>query len=624
MRTKEDPNRKDTEDQLNILSNIKILAKSVEFSNDGIMTTTPDGIITSWNRGAELIYGYSTEEILGMSISILDPPTLVGETLELNELIKFEEQINNYETLRVRKDNMIINVSLSLFPILDESENLSGILIIARDITKIKKIEKELMETKEIYRIATEQTGQIIYNYNLITDKCSWAGVIEEVTGFSFEEFQKLGKYVWITRIFPIEGPVIIQPFTKRIHEERFSEELKFKRKDETFIFIQNRGVLLRNENGHPYEAIGVIKDITDLKNAFDKIEESETKYRSFAENFHGIIFQFDENFFPIFMDGDVEEITGHKVEDLIPWDGWRKIIHPADLSLVLNEEKNIRNFSSSGYVNIEYRIIRIDGSIRWVNEIFQKICRVNGKPVLYQGTLYDITERKETEEFLAKMEIARKQEIHHRIKNNLQVISSLLDLQAEQFRNKECIRDSEVLEAFRVSQDRVISMALIHEELYKGEGFETLNFSPYIQELAEKLFQTYSFGDKDIRLKLDLAENTFFDMDIAIPLGIIVNELVTNSFKHAFPDKKEGEIRIKLNREENGEYEIEDCSSTFNLSVSDNGVGIPEDFDIEDVESLGMQLVTTLVDQLDGEFELKRNNGTEFDIRFTVTEEDN
>ena len=240
-----------------------------------------------------------------------------------------------------------------------------------------------------------------------------------------------------------------------------------------------------------------------------------------------------------------------------------------------------------------------------------------------------DITERKKAEEALANIEIARKKEIHHRIKNNLQVISSLLDLQAEKFRNRECIKDSEVLEAFRESQDRVISMALIHEELYKGGGFETLNFSPYIEKLVENLFLTYRLGNTDISLNMDLEENLFFDMDTAVPLGMIVNELVSNSLKHAFKGRDKGEIRIKLGREKTGECinsieesKNEGCKSTsFTLTISDNGVGIPENLDIEDLDSLGIQLVTSLVDQLDGELELKRNNGTEFDMRFMTTE---
>ncbi|MGB9940260.1 sensor histidine kinase [Methanosarcina sp.] len=240
---------------------------------------------------------------------------------------------------------------------------------------------------------------------------------------------------------------------------------------------------------------------------------------------------------------------------------------------------------------------------------------------------VYDITEKKDIEAALEKIEIARQKELHHRIKNNLQVISSLLDLTAERFNNRECIQDSEVLKAFKESRDRVISMALIHEELYKGKGFETLNFSPYIEELAENLLQTYAVGNLNINLKMDLDKNAFFDMDTAIPLGIIVNELISNSLKYAFPDRKEGEIRIELHKEENGvctKSINEDCRITnFVLTVSDNGVDIPENFDMENLDTLGMQLVTSLVDQLDGELELKRDNGTEFAVRFTVTEKE-
>lgn len=250
----------------------------------------------------------------------------------------------------------------------------------------------------------------------------------------------------------------------------------------------------------------------------------------------------------------------------------------------------------------------------------------VDGSPMILEMDI-DITKRKEAEEALANIETARKKEIHHRIKNNLQVISSLLDLQAEQFRDREDIKDSEVLEAFRESQDRVISMALIHEELYRGGGFETLNFSPYIQELAENLLLTYMLGNSNITLSMNLEENVSFDMDTAVPLGIIVNELVSNSLKHAFPDREKGEIQIKLSREEKECIKNinEDWKRThFILTVLDDGIGIPENLEIEELDSLGFQLITSLVDQLDGKFELKRNNGTEFIMRFTVTEKDN
>ena len=287
--------------------------------------------------------------------------------------------------------------------------------------------------------------------------------------------------------------------------------------------------------------------------------------------------------------------------------------IHPENLEYVshaINEALNGKPY------HIDYRIILPDGEERVIDSQGGVIFDEKNTPIRMRGIVQDITEHKKAEKALANIEIVRKKEIHHRIKNNLQVISSLLDLQADKFDNPK------VIEAFRESQNRVMSMALIHEELYKGEGTDTLDFSTYIRELAENLFQTYSLKTKNIRLCMDLEENAFFDMDIAVPLGIIVNELLSNSLKHAFPCRDKGEIRIKLRREGNGEYNVEGCRSTsYTLTVSDNGVGIPENLDIEDLDSLGLQLVTSLVDQLDGELELKSNNGTEFTVRFTITE---
>ena len=294
--------------------------------------------------------------------------------------------------------------------------------------------------------------------------------------------------------------------------------------------------------------------------------------------------------------------------------------IHPEDLDYVNNTIKEALNRKP---YYIDYRIILPDGEERVIYSQGGAIFDEKNKPIRMRGIVQDITERKRAEEALAKIEISRKQEIHHRIKNNLQVISSLLDLQAEKFINRKNIKDSEVLEAFRESQDRVISMALIHEELHRSEGLDKLNFSQYIEKLADTLFSTYKLGNTEVRLNLDLEEDFLLDMDTSIPLGIIINELVSNSLKHAFSGRDKGEIRIELHREEKGEYKKEGCKDTsFTLIISDNGVGIPENLDIEDLESLGLQLVASLVDQLDGELELKRNNGTEFTIRFTVVEE--
>jgi two-component sensor histidine kinase len=148
--------------------------------------------------------------------------------------------------------------------------------------------------------------------------------------------------------------------------------------------------------------------------------------------------------------------------------------------------------------------------------------------------------------------------------------------------------------------------------------GNDTLDFSEYLRKLTENLFRTYSLYSKSIRMCMNLEENAFFNMDTAVPLGIIVNELVSNSLKHAFPNRYGGEIRIRLIREEENSQMHE---SLFSLTISDNGKGIPEKTELESVESLGLQLVSILVDQLDGKIEIKREHGTEFRITFKVAE---
>jgi PAS domain S-box-containing protein len=405
----------------------------------------------------------------------------------------------------------------------------------------------------------------------------------------------------------------------------------------------------LHDANGHVRGSVGAFVDITErkkaevkLKHTLDNLDklvkertaELEKAYNSLKESERSLAeaqqiahignWSRDIVTGEVHWSDEVYRIFGFKPQEFgISYDSFLSQVVPEDREFVINTGKQALN---GKFFESEYRIIRADGVERVVHENVKAIFDKENNPFHLIGTIQDITERKKAEEALARIDIARKKEIHHRIKNNLQVISSLLDLQAEQFRDKECIKDSEVLEAFKESQDRVISMALIHEELYKGCGFETLNFSPYIHELAENLFQTYSVGNNNISLKLDLEENTYLDMDIAVPLGIIVNELVTNSFKHAFKGRESGVIHIKLNQEENEECLTnvnEDCT-TFVLTVSDNGIGIPEDIEIEELDSLGMQLVITLVDQLDGELEIKRENGTEFTVRFTVPENNN
>jgi two-component sensor histidine kinase len=230
----------------------------------------------------------------------------------------------------------------------------------------------------------------------------------------------------------------------------------------------------------------------------------------------------------------------------------------------------------------------------------------------LNKNLLTEIEERKRTEEALRdneekiKKSLEEKEsllkEIHHRVKNNLQVICSLLRLQ------RRHVTSEESRTVFKETENRVRSMAMLHEALYKSENLNKISAKEYVRDLASYLFESYGAPKQGINLIVE-AEDLSFTIDTAIPCGLIINELVTNALKHAFPAGRKGEIRISLHSVADGQWE---------LVVADDGVGLPKDMDVRHKESLGLGIVRALAKQLQGEIESNVLNGAEFRIRFS------
>lgn len=354
----------------------------------------------------------------------------------------------------------------------------------------------------------------------------------------------------------------------------------------------------------------------------YSQIEEND--YRLLVQNIEGLIgFRTDENFAPVFMDGAVNGVTGYNKEDFLSCRmKWLEIVIAEDRPLIFeNIEKALSNPTVS--TEFEYRIRSRDGKIKWVRQVIQKTPAGYGNLGETQGFIRDITKHKLAEISLETIKDAQIKEINHRIKNNLQVISSLLSLEAEKF------TDPEVLEAFRESQNRIASMSLIHQELYTKET-DTIDFSEYLRKLTADLFGSYRVGKGEISLKLDL-EQVYIETNTAVALGIIVNELVSNALKYAFPAGNEGRICISLSRVKKYEkrYEnfenlgrVPDCLNENNLqfilTVEDDGQGIPDWVDSQNTDSLGLQLVNIFVEHIEGSIELIRNRGTKFNICFS------
>ena len=471
-----------------------------------------------------------------------------------------------------------------------------------QDITERKRVEEALQKSETRLRRFYDSGIFGVFYYNLDGSVIDANDKFLELIGYTREDLQA-GLIKW-DKMTPPEYRSLDEYAIAELKATGMDTpyEKEFIRKDGSRIPIFLGAATIDEVRN---EGVVFVLDITERKKAEEKIKILANAVESsndaiVTESLEGIITSWNKG---------AEQVYGYLAEEVLGKD--ISILEPANLK---GEIKQLIEKIKQGKKIQHYDTLRLkkDGTLINVSITLSPIFNASGELVAISSIARDITESIKAQKALAEIDKLRIKEIHHRIKNNLQVISSLLDLQAETF------EDEKVRESFRESQDRVVSMSLIHEELYKGGEADTLDFSAYLKKLAENLFQTYSLGSKNICLCMDLEENTFFDMDTAVPLGIIVNELVSNSLKHAFTENEEGKIHIKLCKEEK---DSEMDKSLFSLTISDNGKGIPGNIELRNIESLGLRLVSILTDQLDGELELKRDQETEFRITFNVEE---
>ncbi len=259
---------------------------------------------------------------------------------------------------------------------------------------------------------------------------------------------------------------------------------------------------------------------------------------------------------------------------------------------------------------NKEIKVVRKDGTVRW--EVVDGVPIYNAENKLMGGFIIfpDITERKLAEEQiqndLKEKEIMLK-EINHRVKNNLNVVASLLNLQSTRIKSKE-----QALTAFKESRDRIYAMALVHEKLYQTGDFSSIDMKSYLNDISSQLLNVY-MPDNRILIKASV-KDVLLNINIAIPCGLIINELVTNAIKHAFPGNRAGIVKVDLKKLKNKSYQ---------LVVSDNGIGVSDKIIKGDLDSLGMELVRLLVGQINGTLVMNNKSGTQFKIVFVVTEDE-
>lgn len=342
----------------------------------------------------------------------------------------------------------------------------------------------------------------------------------------------------------------------------------------------------------------------TNMEKALEQEQLAEAKYRGIFENATEGIYQTTPEGRFISCNPATAAILGYdNPEDVIG--------NITDISrqLYVNPQRRKELYelmqSGSDVKNFEVEFYRKDGSKLWVLLHTRPFFNENHEILYIDGIIQDITERKMAEEQLRgslKEKETLLKEIHHRVKNNLQVISSMLHLQSAR------ATDKEILMAFKESQSRVDTMALIHEKLYQSKDLTVIPMAGYIGDLITNLYISFGINDEQIKAVTKVADVNL-NVSTAIPCGLIINELVTNCLKHAFPGGRTGEIVLSLQPQIEGKYE---------LIVSDNGIGFPENADFTNTETLGLKLVISLISQLDGTIELNRAGGSTFTIRFS------
>ena len=555
----------------------------VEHSNDAIISKNLKGVVTSWNHAAEKIYGYSKEEMLGKSTAGLIP-----EGQGISTRVSHDE---NYSALRVRKDGKTINVSLTLSPVKNSQGRVTGVSIISRDVTQEKKAEKELKASEERYKLLVENVPVGI----LHLDRNG------KVTGANPKFLEILGSE---TCVAPEFHKFEVSGFSGKFREcletgRTLKGEYKFTSAPKKYLQY-NITPILDSEN-KVTGVIGACIDITERKQMEKALRESEEKFREVFNNVNDgtVLCKLEDGLPKKFMEVNdvVCRTLGYTREELLKM-SFKDIIDPqmADKLPLL-----VDKIYKDGRVKFEAAPITKNGYTIPV-EINSHIFKLNGMDVAV-SVARNITDRKKAEK-VVKDSLKEKElllrEIHHRVKNNLMVISSLLNMQSRQ------IKDQKVVSLLKDSQSRARSMAIIHEKLYGSNNLKKINFGDYIRDFTGELFKTYSTRP-GLKLEMDV-EDLMLDINTTIPLGLIVNELVSNSLKYAF-NEDGGTVTVRFHREDD----------LYTLTVEDNGVGIPEDF--QEKGSLGMNLVKNLTEQLDGELELDRTHGTCFQVRFREAE---
>ena len=467
-------------------------------------------------------------------------------------------------------------------------------------------MENDLKESEEKYRRIVEN----LFDAYLRGDKDCLISMASPSAARMFK-FDSPEDMVGIPAISLYKSSLDRENMLNELKKQGKVQNMEFKglRNDGTFFWASMNSQFYYDNDGEIMGTESFIRDITEKKKAEETLKLSQIQLENAMDladlanwelDLTNKVFIFNDKFYSM-IGTSIKEEGSYKMsfKDFI-----NKYVHPEDAAFIVEGlEKSIKSKKSHFGPVIEHRIVRADGEIQYLVINMDVVPLTKNQSSHIYGSVQDISNRKMIEEKLQET-IEEKEmllkEIHHRVKNNLMIISSLLNLQSRY------IKDQDSKDIFKESQHRAESMAIIHEKLYQSNNFKRINFKDYIDSLSKSLLNTYVTDSNNIKLEIDAAP-IFLNINTAIPLGLTVNELITNSLKHAFPDGNSGTINLNIHQKDDH----------YELIIKDDGIGFPVDLDYENSESLGLMIVNSLVNQIDANISLLNDNGAEFKICF-------
>jgi PAS domain S-box-containing protein len=482
-------------------------------------------------------------------------------------------------------EEMALNLSFGLNNMEEEAERL--------------RAEEALRESEEQYRLLIQNISDVVFSFDLDLKLLSVSPSVEKILGYKPEEL--IGRKIQELAILAPESLVTSVQKINRVLTDKTNIlfELVFITKDETRkIGELNTSPLIRD--GKVVALISVARDITDRKLTEQALNEERMFTETVIHSLPGVFHVLEPDGRYVRWNRHLEELTGISAEKLLTTNAL-SIMHEEDRELIAGK---IREVFEKGEAQAEARLLIKDGTSR--HFLFTGKRLVVGKNEFLVGAGVDINDRKQGEDFI-KNSLQEKEillrEIHHRVKNNMQLIISLLSLQA---RN---IKDENMKLLYKDAEYRIRVMSLIHEKLYLSENLARVDFPEYIRSIFNQIRSIYNINSNEISLELN-ADHVELGVDLAVPSGLIVNEILTNSFKHAFPSNftDPGKITVSLRE---SQYNI------IELIISDNGIGAHHKMDLNKQDSLGMLLISILTKQINGTVTVDNHAGTSFTIIF-------